>query len=232
MIDATPEERAELAPARTLRFAINLGNAATTTVAPNGDLGGPSVTLAKRFAETAGLPFELIRFSSAGEIISALSEGQSWDIAFLAVDPARAHIIHFSKPYMTIEATYAVRLESPFKSPEQLDQQGVQIASSKDAAYDLHLQRTLKHASRITFANPMASFNAFRADDLDAVAGIRQALEREFGIVSDFHILESPFLTIEHAMAVPLGRPKAARLLDRLVSRLDDSGGEIERKLG
>lgn len=207
----------ELAPDGTIRIALNIANAATVSVSDAGELDGPAPTLAKALGRWTGLPISITRFESAGAVIKSAKVGDAWDVAFLAVDPARADLFHFTPAYLTIEATIAVWAASTFQSLEELDCPGVQIATSEGAAYDLILQRTLRHASRVTFSNPPLSFSGFDQQRLDAVAGIRQMLEQATSGRNDIRILPGRIAAIEHAMAVPLSRKRGGMLLDSFV---------------
>ena len=208
---------AELAPTGRLRVAINTGNTATTTVYPDGSLGGPCVLLARSFAEVLDLPLTMLPFASAGEIVAASREDGAWDLAFLAIDPLRSQHLHFSPPYLEIQATYVVRAESPCQVAEDVDRPASSIATSAGAAYDLHLERSLKHATRTSFPTPKASFEAFRKGGYTAVAGVRETLEAAFA-GPEFRVLAGGFLTIRHAMAVAAKRPEAAALVDAFMS--------------
>ncbi len=50
------------------------------------------------------------------------------DLAFLAIDPARADRIAFSAPYVEIEGTYLVRENSSAQHVTDLDRDGLRIA--------------------------------------------------------------------------------------------------------
>ena len=100
------------------------------------------------------------------------------DVAFLAVEPARATEIDFTAPYVLIEATYMVRNDSPLKSVADVDRPGVRVAVGRGSAYDLYLTRTLKNATivRASTGGGRAMIDLFLADKLEAVAGVRQQL--------------------------------------------------------
>jgi polar amino acid transport system substrate-binding protein len=219
---AAPDPAAlrELAPTGTLRVGLNIANAATVRV--DGDrLDGPAPKLATALAQWAGLPLEVIRYPSAGELVTAYERDQCWDIAFLAVDRARAHLFHFTPAYFTIEATALVPSASTIMAADQVDRPGVRIASSQGAAYDFVLQRELRHATRVVFRSPLESFEQFEEQELEAVAGIRQTLDQiALGRV-DVRVLPGRLAAIEHAIASPVARSGIAMILNDFVrSRL------------
>jgi len=91
----------ELAPNGTLRAAINVGNAvlAQRPATPGAEPAGISVDLARELGRRLGVPVQLIVFDAAGKVVEAGKNG-SWDIAFVALDPARAAEIAQTPPYV------------------------------------------------------------------------------------------------------------------------------------
>ena len=80
----------DLAPSGKLRAAINYGNPVLATKDPaTGEPRGVSVDLARELARRLGVPAELVTYDAAGKVFDAL-KSEAWDVAFLAIDPARA----------------------------------------------------------------------------------------------------------------------------------------------
>jgi len=95
--------RSELAPSGKLRAAINFGNPVLAQKDPaTGEPRGVSVDLARELGRRLGVPVDLVTFDAAGKVFEALKKGV-WDVAFLAIDPARAAEIAFTAPYVVIE---------------------------------------------------------------------------------------------------------------------------------
>src|SRR5499426_177205 len=114
----------DLAPTGRLRAAINFGNPVLAQKDPaTGEPRGISVDLARELGRRLGVPVELVLFDAAGKVFDALPANR-WDVAFLAIDPARATEISFSAPYVIIEATYLVRADSPLRAVEDVDRDG------------------------------------------------------------------------------------------------------------
>ena len=147
--------RSELAPSGKLRAAINFGNPVLAQKDPaTGEPSGVSVDLARELGRRLGVPVELVTFDAAGKVFDALKTG-AWDVAFLAIDPARASEIAFTAPYVVIEGTYLVPADSPLRTIGDVDREGVRVAVGNKSAYDLYLTRTLKaraNRSRTDFA--------------------------------------------------------------------------------
>ena len=116
----------------------------------------------------------------AGKVF-ADSGKDRWDVAFLAIDPTRAKQISFTRPYHVIEATFAVRADSPFQDVEDADKDRVQVLTSTGSAYDMHLSANLVSAELQHSGAPGESFDEFKVGRCDLVAGVRASLERHFG---------------------------------------------------
>jgi polar amino acid transport system substrate-binding protein len=197
---------AALAPHGRLRAAINLGNAVMAQKDPaTGALGGVSVDLARELGRRLQVPVELAPYDTAGKVVEALGQND-WDVAFLAIDPGRAATIRYTAPYVYIDGTYLVRADSPWRKVEDLDRAGVRVAVERNAAYDLYLSRTLKHAEIVREPTSQGSFDLFFQGGTDAAAGVRQALAAAAKGRSGLRILDGGFQRIEQAMGMPRGR--------------------------
>src|SRR3954469_13791914 len=82
-----------------LRAEINFGNAVLAQRDPvTGEPRGVSVELARALGQKLGAPVDLVLFDAAGKVFEGL-KASAWDVAFLAIDPARATEIAFAAPY-------------------------------------------------------------------------------------------------------------------------------------
>ena len=158
-----------------LRFAINLGNPVLTTLLPDGSPGGVTVALAKKQAAESQPEARFVTWPTAGQVVDAALQDQ-WDIAFLAIDPAREDKLRFTPPYVTIESSAMVKKESEIRSVQEMDRESVVINVGKGAAYELYLIRTLKHATMRQYATSQEAIQAFIHGEGDMAAGIRQPL--------------------------------------------------------
>lgn len=185
-----------------VRAAINTGNRALVQESENGHLAGVSPALARAWAKSKGARLEPVIYRGARKVFEDAGTG-AWDIAFLAIDPARAGRVAFSTPYVEIEASYAVRANSPFAEVGQADAEDLTIVVGRGSAYDLYLTGALRKAEILRADTPGHSFEMFRAGQGDLVAGVRQSLERAFGDDPGYRILPGRFGTIDQAMVLP-----------------------------
>lgn len=133
----------ELAPQGTLRVAINLGNPVLATRDATGSPRGVAVTLGMEFASMLRVRFVPVVYPGVGPIVDA-ARTAAWDIAFLAVDPARASEMDFTRPYMLVDNTLLVPAGSTVRSMADADRAGLRIAVQNRTAPDLFLTETLR----------------------------------------------------------------------------------------
>ena len=205
----------ELAPKGRIRTAINLGNPVLAQRNAHGQLAGISVLLARALA--------LLPFDAAGKVFRALGE-DAWDLAFLAIDPARAEVIEFTPPYVIIEGGYLVAKSAPLQRIDQVDREGIRIAVASGSAYDLFLSRAIRHSTLVRHPNGEAALGAFRAGGSDVLAGVKAPLLRVAERDPDLRVLPGAFMQIEQAMGIPRDRPAAAAFLRAFIEASKASG--------
>ena len=153
--------RAELAPNGRLRAALNYSNfLLVSSRAP--EHTGVAPDLARELARRANAVVEFVGYENAG-LAADGARDRAWDVAFIGAEPARAGEITFTPAYVEIEATYLVRADAPIRSIDDVDREGVRIATTARAAYTLYLQRTLRHATLV---------------EADGIQGIVRAVRR------------------------------------------------------
>ena len=219
-----PGARSELAPTGKLRAAINFGNPVLAQKDPaSGEPRGVSVDLARELGRRLGVPVELITFDAAGKVFDALKTG-AWDIAFLAIDPARATEITFTAPYVVIEGTYLVPADSPLRTIQDVDRDGVRVAVGNKSAYDLYLTRTLKRAQLVRVPTSPEAIDVFLKDKLEAAAGVKQPLLQFAKTHPNVRVMDGRFMAIEQAMGTPKGREAGALYLREFIEEMKASG--------
>jgi polar amino acid transport system substrate-binding protein len=215
--------RDELAPSGKLRAAINLGNPVLASRGPGGELQGVSVDLARELAQRLGVPAELLPFDSAGKTVEAGKAGM-WDIAFVALDPARAAEIAQSPPYIVIEGAYLVRESSPIRSNAEVDRAGNRIVVGRGSAYDLFLTRNIKQAQLERVPTSGEVVSAFMQRNLEVAAGVRQQLEMDAKKTSGVRVLPGRFMVINQAMASQRGKEAGAKFVRDFIEDAKASG--------
>ncbi len=221
---APPAAVADLAPTGKLRAAINFGNPILATrLAGTGEAAGVSVDLSRELARRLGVPLELVTYTAAGRVVEGI-KSKAWDVAYVAIDPARAVDMDYTEPYVVIEGAYLVPQGSPIKSNAEVDRKGVRVVVGAGSAYDLYLSREIKHAQIVRAPTSPAVTDMMLAQSFEVAAGVRQQLEADAKRIPGVRLLEGRFMVIHQAMATPKGRAVGARYLAGFIEEMKASG--------
>jgi polar amino acid transport system substrate-binding protein len=223
--DISPTVRKDLAPSGKLRVGLNLGNTITVTKdAATGELRGVAVDLGRTLASHLGVAFEPVIYPTATKMAEAAKAGE-WDVAFLAVDPARALDMAFTPPYMEVDNTYLVPPGSSIQTIADVDQPGVRIAVQQRNAPDLFLSRILRHAELVrSTTGGDAAFELLRAGQAHVLASGRAPLLGYAAKWPGARVLDGRFLAVEHAIATPMGREAGLSYLRDFVEHAKRAG--------
>jgi polar amino acid transport system substrate-binding protein len=209
---------AELAPAGTLRAALNLSNFLLVSgKSATGEATGVAPDLARMIAERLGVPIRFVTYERPRALADDAGTGV-WDIGFIGAEPARAETIAFSAAYTEIEATYLLPAGSPLTSMADIDQSGVRIAVSGGSAYDLWLTRNIRRATLVRAASPDASFHQFVDEQLDALAGLRPRLLTDIEQLPGARILDARFTAVQQAIGTARSNMAGAAFLEAFVA--------------
>ena len=224
MTDLTPAVRADLVPTGTLRAAINYGNFILATKdQATGESRGVAVDLTQELSRRLGAPVEIVAYDSVAVMGDAAPTGV-WDIAFLGSDPKREALMSFTAAYLEIEATYLVRGDSPLRTAAEVDRAGLKVAAPARANYELFLSRNLNHAKLVSTAGADAAFDLLATGQVDALAGLTQALHDRLPQLPGSRIVEGRFMGVQQSIAVPKGRDAGLVFLRRVVEDAKASG--------
>jgi polar amino acid transport system substrate-binding protein len=219
-----PSEQAirDLAPTGKLRAAINVGNP-VLAARGNPEPTGVSVDLARELAKRLGVPVELNVYDAAGKVVEAGKTG-AWDIAFVALDPARGAEIAQSPPYVVIEGAYMVRENSRIRSNEEVDRPDNRIVVGRNSAYDLYLTRAIKQARIVRTPTSAVVVETFMKESYEVAAGVKQQLEMDAKRNPGVRILPGRFMVINQAMASQRGKDAGARYVRAFIEDMKASG--------
>lgn len=223
---------AQLAPTGVVRAAINMANFLLVSGrTETGDPAGVAPDMARAIAERLGVAVRYVPFATPGELADAALAGV-WDIGLIGAEPQRAARIAFSPAYVEIESTYMVPPGSPLTSVTDVDAAGIRIASTARAAYDLWLERHIRHATVIRTPSLDAAFEVFARDGLEALAGLRPRLIADQARMPHARILPGKFMAVQQAIGTPRANAEGAAFLRGFVEEAKASGfvsGLIEK---
>jgi polar amino acid transport system substrate-binding protein len=219
-----PAARSDLAPTGQLRAAINFGNPILAVKDPStSEPRGVSVDLSRELARRLGVPVQFVTYDAAGKVVEGLKSG-AWDVAYVAIDPARAVDISYTAAYVVIEGAYLVPQNSPIRSNAEVDRDGVRVVVGAGSAYDLFLSRNLKQAKIVRAPTSPAVTDMFVAQKLEVAAGVKQQLEADARRIPGLRLLDGRFMVINQAMGTPRGREAGAKYLREFVEEMKASG--------
>jgi polar amino acid transport system substrate-binding protein len=220
----SPQVVAELAPHGMLRAAINMSNFLLVTGrTPDGDPDGVSPDMARAIAAKLGVPVKLVPFPKPGLLADAVDD-DVWDIGNIGAEPARAEKIAFTAAYAEIEATYLVPAGSPITAISQVDQPGKRIVVTARSAYDLWLERNIKHAQLLRVENQAAALAKLADEKLDALAGLRPGLIKDIETLPGARILDGQFTAVQQAVGTQRKNAAGAAFLKDFVEEAKRSG--------
>ncbi len=220
----SPEILAELAPSGVLRAAINLGNFLLVTGrSPSGEPEGVSPDMARAIADRLGVPVSYVPYPRPGELADAAGTG-AWDIGLIGAEPARAERIAFTAAYAEIEATYLVPAGSPLGSVAEVDRPGVRIAVTARSAYDLWLERNIRHATLVRSEGLDGAYEKFVREGLEALAGLRPRLLTDAAKLPGARILDGQFTAVQQAVGTARANAAGAAFLRGFVEEAKASG--------
>lgn len=215
---------AELAPTGVLRAGINMSNFLLVTgKTPSGDPQGVAPDMAAEIARQLGVPVKYVPFDRPSKLADAAGTN-SWDIGLIGAEPQRAEKITFTDAYCEIEATYLVQPNSPLAAIADVDRAGVRITVRRGAAYDLWLERNIKHATMLRSDSADGPLNQFIAEKCEALAGLRPGLLEDVKKVPGGQILPGNFMTVQQAIGTAKPNKAGAAFLREFVAGAKQSG--------
>lgn len=220
----SPEVVRQLAPTGVLRAGINMSNFLLVTGrSASGDPEGVAPDMARAVADRLGVPVTYVPYPRPGPLADAAGIG-AWDIGLIGAEPQRAEQILFTPAYCEIQATYLVPAGSPIATLEEVDRPGLRIAVAARAAYDLWLERNIRHATVLRAPSIDASFKLFVDEGCDALAGLRPRLLADRDTLLGSRVLDGQFMTVQQAIGTARANVAAGEFLRGFVEEAKRSG--------
>jgi polar amino acid transport system substrate-binding protein len=217
---STSELRQALAPTGKLRVGLNLRRSfLVKRDAATGEVMGMAMDLSRMLAERLGVTVEPVLYPDVGPLVEGARAG-AWDIAFLGIDPARSDVMEFTAPYIEVDNTYLVPVNSSIHTLADADRSGVRIGTGLDSTTGLFLSRTIKHAQLVN-GNATELLSSGKADIYAASRNLLLTVQER---LSGYRLLDEGFDPVRHAIALPRGRESGLAYIKAFVEEIKASG--------
>jgi len=215
-----------IAPTGMLRAAFLASNPVQGRMdAKTGAVSGPAVELTRELGKRLGLPVSIVGVSGMRAMVEGF-KANTFDIAFLAYDPARAGEVDFSNVYLLSWSSYIVMANSPVHAVADADRPGIRIGAATGDSPELYLSRNLKNAEIKRYPNPSAEevLRMLTAGEIDAYAANRQRLIEMAASAPNTKVLPDNYFAVKQAIIVPKGNAAALEVINRFLDDARKSG--------
>jgi polar amino acid transport system substrate-binding protein len=215
-----------LAPTGVLRAAYLATNPAHAVKdAATGEPRGTVVDATRELGRRLGVPVALTALQTPQNVIDAVQRGDA-DIGFVAFNPERAGPVEFSEPFMLVQQTFIVRVDSSIGSVADIDRANQKIGAGKGDSIALYLARNLKQARLVEMAQGDATeaVKALLAGSIDAFGANRQRLTDALRPIAGLRLLPDDLYGVEQTIVVARGKPEALTAINRFIDDIRQSG--------
>jgi polar amino acid transport system substrate-binding protein len=214
------EVRQALAPTGSLRVGLNLRRSfLVKRDAATGEVTGMAVDISRMLAERLSVTAEPVLYPDVGPLVEGARAG-AWDIAFLGVDPVRSNVVDFTAPYIEVDNTYLVPVNSPIHTLADADRSGVRIGVGIESATGLFLSRTIKRAQLVN-GNATELLGTGKADIYASSRNLLLTVQEK---LSGYRLLDEGFDPVRHGIALPRGRELGLAYIKAFVEEIKASG--------
>src|SRR5215510_7668180 len=215
-----------LAPTGVLRAVYLSSNPAQAVTDPTtGAVSGTVVDMTRELGRRLRVEVSLKGVQGPQNVIDLVRLGEA-DIGFVAYNPERAGPVEFSQPYMLVQQTFLVRLDSPIRRVADIDRPNQRLGAGKGDSIALYLARTLKQAQLvdITESAPGEALRMLAAGKLDAFGANRQRLTDGMRNVAGLRLLPDDLYGVEQTIIVPNGKAEGLKSVNEFIDDIRSSG--------
>ena len=190
-----------------------------------GQARGVVIDLVRELGRMHAVKVTPIPLPNPQAVIDAVRKGEA-EIGFVAYNPERAGPVEFSKPYLLVQQTFMVRVDSPIRSTADVDRQGRKLGATRADSIALYLGRTLKQGQLVQLddSSPDAVHRMLREGSIDAFGANRQRLTDMSRDVTGFRLLPDDLYGVEQTIIVPGGNRDALDAANQFIDEVRGSG--------
>lgn len=219
-----PEVRQALAPTGILRVGVYVDSPISLLRdRATGEARGVAHDTGREVANRLGVPYEVIEFPRAAEVLEALRSGRV-DITVTNATATRVKDVDFSSPLLLLELGYLVPAGSPVSSIAEVDRKGIRIGVTQGSTTQSTLPRQLRNATIVPAASIKRAVDMLSTREVDAFATNKANLFEISDAVPGSRVLDGQW-GVEHlAIAIPKGRDPARAWLESYVESAKAEG--------
>jgi len=215
-----------LAPTGVLRAVYLATNPAHAVKdAATGEPRGTVVDVTRELGRHLGVTVALTALQTPQNVIDAVSRRDA-DIGFVAFNPERAGPVEFSEPFMHVQQTLVVRVDSSIGSVADIDRPNQKIGAGRGDSIALYLARNLKQARLVEMApgDATEAAKAVLAGSIDAFGANRQRLTDTVRGLSGLRLLPDDLYGVEQTIVVAKGQTEALTAVNRFIDDIRRTG--------
>lgn len=217
------QARTELAPTGVLRVGVYAGSPSSMVVLPTGERTGVAYRLGQALAQTLAVPFQPQEYRRLAEVIEALQRGEI-DVTFTNASAARAQVMAFTQPLISLELGYLLAPGSAISQLAQIDQPGRRIGVSQGSTSQGTLGRLYVHAELVPQPTLPAAAQQLSRGQIDAFATNKGILHELADGLPGARLLEGRWGLEHMALGMPLGRPAGLACLNQFAQQVRADG--------
>jgi polar amino acid transport system substrate-binding protein len=184
---------------------------------------GVGFDLGKELARRMGVPFEPVVYPSVGALLNSAKSG-GWDIASIAITPARAKDMNFIAPHLEVELGYLIPGGSSISTMADVDRPGIRIAVQEKSGPDSFFSRTLKNTVMVRASSNPSALEALKSGRADVVGSLKPILFEMSNQLPGSRVLDGRPGIDPHAMAIPKGRDLGVAYARRFIEEAKSEG--------
>jgi polar amino acid transport system substrate-binding protein len=213
-------------PTGTLRATYIATNPVQASRDPaNGELRGPSATIAREIARRLGASVKITGVAGPAAVIDSVKAGEA-DIGFIAFDPQRAAEVDFSQVYALAQNTYLVREDSPIRTVADVDRAGIRVGVTGRDTADLVLTRSFTAAElrRNTTGSIETAIQWLADGTVHAYGTNRQRLTELAARHPGFRLLPDNFYGVPQSVVAAKGNTAMIDVVNGVIDEARRSG--------
>jgi polar amino acid transport system substrate-binding protein len=213
-----------LAPKGKLRVGVYPGSP-TSMVRDEktGEIHGLSFDLGKEFAKRLGVGFEQVNYQRISDVIEGMKAGDV-DFTISNSNPARAAVVTFSQPLLTIELGYLVTAGSSVTSIADVQRSGIRIGVTQGSTSQGTIPKLLPNATVAPAQNYQRAIEMLGHGEIDTYATNKPTLFEMSDQMPGSKVLDGRWGEEHLGFAIPRGREAALDYVRHFVEDVQTNG--------